>query len=71
MVRANNVAFEFTIIDFLLMNLNDLIIVSKILCEVDSSQVARNIRMLLSLVMITSRPSLIASMIIWLSHILN
>lgn len=34
-VRANNVVFEFTITDFLLMNLNDLIAVKKILGFID------------------------------------
>lgn len=35
-LRSNNVAFEFTIIDFLLMNLNNLSTVLKILCNVDT-----------------------------------
>lgn len=39
-VRGNNVAFEFTIVDFPLMNLDDLITVTKILCNVNGSKVA-------------------------------
>lgn len=37
-VRANSVVFEFTISNFTLKNLKDLIIISMILCDVDSSQ---------------------------------
>lgn len=38
-VRANNVVFEITIIDFPLMNLSDLITMTKILSQVDKSQI--------------------------------
>lgn len=43
-LRSNNVAFEFTIIDFLLMNLNNLSTVLKILCNVDTWQVVEENR---------------------------
>lgn len=38
-VRAKNVAFEFTIEDFPFMNLNDLITISKILSNFDPSPI--------------------------------
>lgn len=43
-MRENNVAFEFTIAYFPMMNLNDLITVKKILCNVDVSKVAQENR---------------------------
>lgn len=43
-VRVDNVAFEFTDVDFPLVNVNDLIIISNILCYVDASQVAKGNR---------------------------
>lgn len=39
-IQSNDVAFEFTIADFPLMSLNDLITITNILCDVDTSQVA-------------------------------
>lgn len=43
-LSSNNVAFKFTIKYFPLMNVNDLITVSKILCHIDYSKVAEENR---------------------------
>lgn len=63
--RAKNVEFEFTIVDFQLMNLNDLIIVSNILCDVDTSQVPEENRNAFGIGYAHIKVSWIDTILIW------